>query len=215
MTKAYVGSTEASKAYLGSDLVYTKEVLPYDAEIKYLRSTGTQYINLPMNVPSGTYFEMDMYFVPVYVNTKKHYIFSANPYQQFYSNFYSRNSSTNVIMYTSVIGTIATSGGWTAVNGTEAHCILSTSGKTNYDGTYTELPRPLTANIKGFRLFASYQSNYRYPIAFHKVKFTAGTTVLYDLVSVRKDGVGYMYDKISGTFFGNNGTGSFTLGADV
>ena len=70
-------------------------------------------------------------------------------------------------------------------------------------------------SLPGFRLFGSYQNTSRYPIAFHKVKITAGTTVLYNLVSVRKDGVGYMYDTISGELFGNDGTGSFTLGSDV
>ena len=35
------------------------------------------------------------------------------------------------------------------------------------------------------------------------------------MIPVRKDGVGYMYDKISGQLFGNAaGTGAFVIGPD-
>ena len=40
-----------------------------------------------------------------------------------------------------------------------------------------------------------------------------GTTTL-DLIPVRKDGVGYMYDKISGKLFGKEETGNFIIGPD-
>jgi hypothetical protein len=33
-------------------------------------------------------------------------------------------------------------------------------------------------------------------------------------VPVKDNGVGYMYDKVSGQLFGNAGTGSFILGND-
>ena len=222
MTKAYVGSTEGSKAYLGDELVYENSVtpaLPYDAEVAFLQSSGTQYIQLPMNVASGTYFEVDMYIIPVYKSTSKYSIFSANPYTQFESKFYQRNSSTYLFTFDSTIGTYnsrdGVGGGWTAAQGEESHVILSTDGKTANNGTYTPLSRPLTANITAFRLFGGYRNNNRYPVKFRKFKVTAGTTVLYDLKAVRVGQVGYMYDSVSGELFGNAGTGSFTLGADV
>ena len=36
-----------------------------------------------------------------------------------------------------------------------------------------------------------------------------------DFIPVVKSGVGYLYDKVSGTLFGNAGTGSFTVGPRV
>ena len=36
-----------------------------------------------------------------------------------------------------------------------------------------------------------------------------------DFIPVRNEGVGYLYDKVSGQLFGNAGTGSFTYGNDV
>ena len=35
-----------------------------------------------------------------------------------------------------------------------------------------------------------------------------------DFIPVRKDGVGYMYDRVSGKLFGNAGTGGFIVGPD-
>lgn len=217
MTKAYVGSSEVSKVYLGSDLVWssTPTPPPYDAEIEYLQSSGTQYINLPMNVAKNTYFEVDMYLIPRYVDANKYHVMSANPYVQYEASFYSINTSTGNITYSSIIGNKSTSGAWGGIRDTLTHYILSTEGKTNDAGTYTALSRPLTAAITGFRLFGSYRNTSRYSVAFKSVKITAGTTVLYNLKAVRVGTVGYMYDTISGELFGNNGSGSFTLGSDV
>ena len=38
--------------------------------------------------------------------------------------------------------------------------------------------------------------------------------VKIDLIPVRKNGIGYMYDKVSGQHFGNKGTGQFIIGQD-
>ena len=35
-----------------------------------------------------------------------------------------------------------------------------------------------------------------------------------DIIAVRKDGAGYMYDRVSGQLFGNQGTGAFIIGPD-
>jgi hypothetical protein len=39
----YLGSTEVSALYIGSNLIYqdSSSSLPYDAELEYLESTGT------------------------------------------------------------------------------------------------------------------------------------------------------------------------------
>ena len=39
--------------------------------------------------------------------------------------------------------------------------------------------------------------------------------IILDFVPVRKNGVGYMYDKVSKQLFGNQGTGQFILGPDI
>ena len=41
-----------------------------------------------------------------------------------------------------------------------------------------------------------------------------GNQVILDLIPVRKNGIGYMYDKVSGQLFGNQGKGQFIIGPD-
>ena len=71
MAKAYVGSTEVSKMYLGSDLVYQNtppEPLPYDAEIEYLESSETQYID------TGLYGDIELdYEIVAQITGSKQY----------------------------------------------------------------------------------------------------------------------------------------------
>ena len=52
-------------------------------------------------------------------------------------------------------------------------------------------------------------------IRFYWAKIYSGGTLVRDFIPVRKNGVGYLYDKVSGTLFGNAGSGSFTYGNDV
>jgi len=47
------------------------------------------------------------------------------------------------------------------------------------------------------------------------VEMYDGSTLVRNYISVRKNGVGYLYDKVSGQLFGNaNSTGAFTYGND-
>lgn len=47
------------------------------------------------------------------------------------------------------------------------------------------------------------------------IKIEVNGVITFDAIPVRVGQVGYMYDKVSQTLFGNAGTGSFTLGPDV
>ena len=50
----------------------------------------------------------------------------------------------------------------------------------------------------------------------YNFKIMDGNAVVRDFIPVRKDGVGYLYDKVSGQLFGNAASsGAFTFGNDV
>lgn len=52
-------------------------------------------------------------------------------------------------------------------------------------------------------------------LRFYYFKVWKGDNMIFDMIPVRIGNEGYFYDKISGNFFGNAGTGSFILGPDV
>lgn len=45
-------------------------------------------------------------------------------------------------------------------------------------------------------------------------KFVENNITKLDLIPVRIGQVGYLFDRVSGSLFGNNGTGTFIIGPD-
>lgn len=215
----YVGAIEfGNKPYVHYNLSWDPnpshggQELPYDAEIEYLQSSGSQYIQLNVSASAGQYFGISGEMIALQPNTNKYTIFGANPNAQFHTEFYSVSSS--VITWSSTVGNNASSGGWSTKVGEKQYFELSTEGRTQ-QGVFSALKRNLTAAITQFRIFGGYANTNRYPLKLCNFKITVGDSVKYDLIPVRKGTVGYMYDKISGTLYGNNGSGSFTLGPDI
>jgi hypothetical protein len=225
-----LGSVEIPKAYLGSELVYSKE-LPYDAAIEYIGTTGTQYIDTGI-IQSTTNFELtlvaqwtgnassDFEAFFGYSNTPgssvpRFQLFKYNGKWTFGTNSTSisdisvdNNKHTFFVTgnASTNVETMSVDGG-TATNGTSSSEGLQGNtihqylgGRSNNDGT---LGRPSSARF--------YYLNYK--------KFAdAGHTILtqeWNLIPVRIGQVGYMYDTVSGQLLGNSGSGNFVLGNDL
>ena len=92
------------------------------------------------------------------------------------------------------------------------------TGSVNGSGkTFTALSASLTTGQNYF-IFARKASDggvQSRPCRFKSFKMWRNNVLLRDFIPVRIGQVGYMYDKVSNKFFGNVGTGSFTLGPDV
>lgn len=71
-----------------------------------------------------------------------------------------------------------------------------------------------TASGNNIALFGVYNNSamgYKYAQTIYWCKIRYKGELVRDMVPVEVDGVGYMYDKVSGELFGNLGTGSFIL----
>lgn len=195
--------------------------VPFDKQIEYLQSTGTQYINLPLTVAKSTYFEVGGEITALHPNNNKYSLLGANPSAQFSTAFYSYNSSGNTNTYSSSIGNKTDNGGWSAVINSKTSFSLSTTKLYSEQVTNSSIitnksvSRPLTANITSFRIFKNYTDSNGYPVKIHNFYVTVENNLIYNLIPVRVGQVGYMYDKVSGQLFGNSGTDSFVLGPDI
>lgn len=49
----------------------------------------------------------------------------------------------------------------------------------------------------------------------YRIKIYYDNVLALDFIPVRKDGIGYMYDRVTGNLFGNEGSGEFILGPDI
>ncbi len=206
----YVDSTPIEKAYIGSQLVWERDspAPKYDAEVEYLQSSGTQYIetNIIPNANTGIYVKGQR------VSGSDSFIVGL------------RNNTSNTRW------AIGRASGWyfgygtllsNRYNVTIAECWMnyknSKTIKCN-DSVETSLPSLSFTPVYNIRLFGSAGVNAAYTKWYgriYAVQITQGTEIIMDLVPVRKDTTGYMYDRVSKTLFGNSGTGSFTLGPDV
>lgn len=91
-------------------------------------------------------------------------------------------------------------------------CIFNNTEKTITKGAYsTDVHISLYNFSRGNGSHSVYSPR---ACMFRDVTFTQGNVVIRDFIPVRVGQVGYMYDKVSGQLFANAGTGNFILGPD-
>lgn len=195
--------------------------LPYDAEIEYLESTGTQYIDT--GVESFTNESPDAEKTITYTGTvarltNSGYCLHTNTFTS--SAWWGTNGDkwrlgdnnsattfTTGKMYNVHVYTTGRTDdkSWMSVDGTE---VLRT---TRYSSRNTAASIYLFAA----RTSASGSSAFGGSWRIAHLRIYVGTTLVRDLIPVRVGQTGYMYDRVSRKLFGNKGTGAFNLGPDV
>lgn len=87
--------------------------------------------------------------------------------------------------------------------------------KFSVDNTQILTPSYVSMPTNTLHLFSNYGSaNLVGRIYYFKITDNNGNDKL-DLIPIRIGTVGYMYDKVSGRLFGNEGSGNFTVGPDI
>lgn len=221
IVKAYLGQTELANIAIGDELLLSSEPapLPYDAEIEFLESTGTQYINTGFTNVGGCEIEVEYattanssgntvaYGSRTNANTNTCASFSND--STIILDFQKTDTNNNRISISigqlgdrvKTVGTL--SHGEIYVNGQ-----LSISKNRKSSASFT-LAQPLT-------LFKLNNTTWALsPLRLYHFKITKDSAALIDMIPVRVGTTGYMYDKVSKTLFGNAGTGDFVLGNDV
>jgi len=196
--------------------------LPYDAEVEYLESTGTQWIDTGV-----TYSASSSYVIETRAR------FRSQP-------------SVNTYVGWDAGGAF----GWMAQNGLNkwnngaagTSALLAAPYDVNADMTLDIRAGTNTLSyftISGYGTIsrahaslAAYAMSNGYPLfARASQGVVEGRAIIYDYAKIYKDGVlvhdlipvrvgsgasavGYMYDRVSAQLFGNNGTGAFTIGPD-
>ena len=204
---------------------------PYDAEVEWLESTGTQWIDTGITAAINLLVEFSFAIVEYETDpsTGTNYIFGdLNATRNGF--YFSPSTVTNKYSCCVMSTPNATyDEGVTVQIDTAWHYVMADStrsaGSVRLDGIY------LKSNVASteahntphtFYLFALHNSSgdvtigaaSRRRISSFKVTDTTTNQVIQDLIPVRKDGVGYMYDKVTGTLLANQGTGAFLYGKD-
>lgn len=190
---------------------------PYDAEIEYLESTGTQYIDTGI-VPN---FYTDIYHLEL-AATK------VIPYGCF-AGVEEKIGDSMVVL--AILRRSASNNFWYVVNKNQATPLMNLNEKHNVTIALDSLGGCKIDDVT-FSIGDAYDAPFSIPLAlfaFNQVNGSRGNAEarfyrfsvvrngekIIDLIPVRVGNVGYMYDKVSGKLFGNSGTGEFVLGADI
>lgn len=216
-----IGNVQVGQMYLGSQLVWEKSspVLPYDAEVEYLQSSGAAYIDTGIECTSDLKVQFEG-LVETNANSavcggisnasgSTYFRHHWTPYN---SNFYwiQRSSSSN----SSVTFSYSTNT-WYNVTIDPINGTASINGTSK---TFTKITNSYTTNQNYFIFARKAQGGgiQSRTSRFKSFKMWKNDVLLRDFIAVRdNNNVGYMYDRVSGTLFGNSGTDSFTLGPDV
>ena len=180
----------------------------YDAEVEYLQFTGTQYIDTLIQ-PTNHFTEVK-YYVPIYVNDG-HILGTSSGY--LYYHFTEYNSGGQRYFW-GRNGSEGSGGSWSSTihvlemnKGSNYSVVLDGttlgSGYQIYSGNNLWIGRrDTTTNFQGY-------------IYYCQITDKSTNQLVRDFIPVRVGNIGYLYDKVTGTLFGNQGTGSFQYGNDV
>ena len=196
--------------------------LPYDAEVEWLEATGTQWIDTGLANAANRLIR---------VRFQKTGSVSADLVLPFHT-YISRSVFVGVRIQNPGIGWVF-----------RGACItgMQTLGPADLDWHEAEIDTTVNQKSLWFdgvkkyevaagvsttltitnKLFAYTSSSTADPtnfgsgrIAAYTVTDTATGQVIQDLIPVRKNGIGYMYDRVSGNLLGSSGTGAFLYGPD-
>lgn len=179
--------------------------MPYDRRVEYLESTGTQYIDTGVIIDSETAFAgTSVDFQAVNINNGTCVIAGS-----VLSEGANRYKNLNLLVYNNKF--YIDGAGWRFNNNVNDITLRTIATAT---GTAKGISR------KQFLLFARYvvglgASTSNSGCRIFSCKIYKNEILICDLIPVRKDNVGYMYDRVSGKLFGNAGTGQFILGQDI
>lgn len=187
---------------------------PYDAEVEYLETDGNAYINTGVKVASTTTFNLH-FTLPSFsennaicggIDTGAMVIYSDVSLRKLMWRYVRTGTTTvrtaNLSQRDYILSNTAESR-TLVVNGT-SHNATAATFSTNADFLLF-----CAANGTGGSKWAGKSG-----IRLKSGKLYSNGTLVRDYIPVRKNGVGYLYDKVSGELFGNDGSGSFTYGND-
>jgi len=196
---------------------YGSKVLPYDARIEWLESTGEQYIKTGIIPTSEFSFEVTANILGYY---------EWNPIGTW--DGWLKNMFGVDLKFVNNGGMLNCWGdAFTENKKNPINTWLKISQKNGEqkvsrvsDG-YVYLNSNLnktfhcSSDVYIFSLNIKDKSTYSNEGRINSVIIRNNNKTLLDFVPVRKDGIGYMYDKVSGQLFGNQGSGAFIIGPDI
>jgi hypothetical protein len=193
---------------------------PYDAEIEYLESTGTQYIDTGKKYDGVVRFVLEVSLGSNYTKDVK--IAGYDIYGGFNGELISGLSrSIKWAAYQSKFR-YDTLGGRFFLSDFALdegfHSFEIGPNGVWADRVQISTNKPKVQDLESVYLFGYIVHNLASVVVYCgacKIRRFYDANGSFDFIPVRVGNIGYMYDRVSGQLFGNEGTGAFVIGSDI
>lgn len=180
--------------------------LPYDAEVEYLEETGTQWIDTGL-LCSGS----DEVVITVYISTADKdgrwiYFGAGGNARVWATSGVCRFGEENLVTISEKI--IFES--WNTIVLNETHVVVNGETFNTSLGAFQGRSNLTSLIFRGNGMPTAVAPSLK--IASFSWRRNGALTL--DFIPVRVGNIGYMYDRVSGQLFGNQGTGAFVIGPD-
>lgn len=187
------------------------KALPYDAEVEYLESTGTQLLDTGISGGTSSAYIIDFQIVS-YI-TYSQLIASSRPSvapKIYESTIYGLGCEWNGGGSDNTVSLVGFSGIY------NRHKAEYNNGQVLFDNVVKATPGDYGFGSSNLCVFGYYpEPNLKISAKLYSLKVWLDGSLVRDFIPVRVGTVGYMYDRVSGQLFGNAGTGDFVLGPDI
>ena len=190
----------------------------YDTEIEYLENTSNSYINTQLSAKYNTTVEFE--YMPKSITTTANSALLQNKNYNWMVTQETAacyvgtwNGSFRVTFSTDPNNNMASAAKAFSLN-TKYKIKLGPDGfyindkRENYTPNWVETGR-VSDKIKFFNTQGQQRGNLYY------LKIWEADTLVRDYIPVKKNNIGYLFDKVSGQLYGNAGGGSFVCGSDL
>lgn len=192
--------------------------LPYDAQIEYLESDGNAYIDTGLFGNQNTDYEVKTMFTK---NTSYPYVFGAQQADK-QRRFSLMEGSYNTFYYVANDDTLERNLSLSSAEQTGINVVKKVGREIYVNNTLkvtlnnTNYTTPVTITLYAGNQTGGVRSGNRFTNGkIYYIKFYESNVLVRDFIPVRVGTTGYMYDKVSGKLFGNDGSGQFILGEDL
>lgn len=188
--------------------------LPYDAQIEYLESTGTQLLDT--GISGGTSVEYSLLIEFCDGNSSWAQYFGSSQNERCCPKLFRWDNSPYVgHTYAAWYTTSETQFRIGELNINSQYLVEYKGGKLYLNGSELASPGTLGFGSNNFCIFGYLpEPQYKSKLRLYECKIWKDGTLVRDMIPVRVGQVGYLYDKVSETLFDNSGSGDFILGND-
>lgn len=216
-------SAHDDSIYDTTTVYVTYNAQPYDEEVLYLETDGTAYIDTGVNTSSNTRFDIKM-GLPSEPENSSIFPFGARKVLNTNCLEFVRDKSSGRFQYRygnvtpfANYGVMPVDGYYDVSNVDNGNVLAYDIN--NYNGEIQATANTFDTELNFFLFCLNNQGSPRTTEAGIKIyasKLYDGSTLVRDYIPVVKDGVGYLFDKVSMELFGNAAdSGSFTFGNAV